>query len=71
MTAVGRSYRHPGPDLARVDLDASATGKCTECDRAFRSFSASTLHAAREKHTVAVTETRSFHVVPRQQEDHA
>ena len=71
MTAVGRSYRHPGPDVARVDLDASASGTCKTCGRSFRSFDASTRHAASERHVVAVTETRHFEIHPRAMEDDA
>lgn len=62
---IGRTWRHPGPDLARVDIDVSATGACADCDKTFRTFTTSTTHAAREQHTVQVTELRMFHVVPR------
>lgn len=69
MTTIGRSYRHPGPDLARVDVDASASGSCQDCPRTFRSFEACTRHVATERHTVTVTERREFHVIPRTRQE--
>lgn len=62
---TGRLWKHPGPDLARVDLDVSATGACADCPKTFRSFTASTTHAAAEQHAVRVTATHQFDVVPR------
>ena len=63
MTAS--SYRRPGPDLSRVDKDATAKGTCLDCDKALRSFEDCTRHAAAAQHAVSVTEERTYLVVPR------
>lgn len=55
----------PGPDLSRVDRDASAIGRCVDCAEALPTFEDCTRHAARFDHAVSVTETRVFLVVPR------
>lgn len=62
--------QHPGPDLARVDRDTTAAGKCLDCGRNFRSFEASTKHAAKDQHVVQVTAKHTFDVTPRTRQEH-
>lgn len=69
MTTVNRSYRFPGPDLQRIDLDATAAGNCMECSESFDSFEDSTRHATKEQHVVRVQEIRLFDIRPRSRQE--